>query len=780
MDGKPNLATQTGNTLPAAAVQDGPSGCFLSVIINNYNYERFIGACIDSAKAALDDHCEIIVVDDGSTDGSLDIINGYVDIHVVAKENGGQASALNAGFSVARGQYIVFLDADDLLKPDALTIIRRNMPGKHMMWFAIEVLDERLGVVSFYPSSRIPPDPNIWRNYIGRGSAWFRPMSSNVFSSELLRRFFPVPEEDWRICADHITLALGGLFARYEGCADVINLYRLHGDNAYFGDVLSSFAPHLYEEAFQEKHSTNLRHFYVGAVDCLLRIDERECYAAVLSHWVTIGEILLDGDMLLERHRADVEEASRRLRSSVSPGFWSSAARALSHRILDPALLRAFHIAPGKDELTGVAVDTSAAPAPIDQTISARGASAFISGGYDTWSDAAQQEVYALTQAAEFRGGIGALSGVLRLELGMDRQSISGNIRIAGPNGETRDAIQDDDIWRVEVPCSWIVDSELCFHFVFESLAIPVVDGSSSHDISVCGAYMFWFSLNVPDAGLFCAPLRHGETAPASSFLSRLKIWPEGKSRRDGSVAIDHGITVLSMSLPFTQDPVEWLDFDITNNGDGPACLAISVGNRPWNNVIIPSNSRRKIECVVDFAQFEHRVPEIYLSCQSAPTQSDVVWLHSLKWNSGPSNHVKLPPGQDVLFTARGAAQDRIDGSWSCEDQGIRPNVHNASSAVLQCSDHKAHSITLGFCTDGSQNALAGSMLFLTANGQQRKCRLNRNGSCTLRTDQSGRLHLQGWWTRHDPSPPLLRSAAVQRPVSEQLIEAVRDRLGLR
>src|SRR5215217_1250210 len=91
---------------------------FVSVVVNNYNYGRFLGEAIDSALAQTYPRTEVVVVDDGSTDDSCSVIAGYDGRVVpVLKENGGQASAFNAGFAASRGDIVIFLDADDYLFP---------------------------------------------------------------------------------------------------------------------------------------------------------------------------------------------------------------------------------------------------------------------------------------------------------------------------------------------------------------------------------------------------------------------------------------------------------------------------------------------------------------------------------------------------------------------------------------------------------------------------------------------------------------------------------------
>src|SRR3954469_17707313 len=99
----------------------------VSIIIDNYNYGRFIGDAIDSALAQTYANKEVIVVDDGSTDNSREIINGYSGrIQSVFKNNGGQSSALNAGFAASHGDVVYFLDADDVLFPDAVENVIRE------------------------------------------------------------------------------------------------------------------------------------------------------------------------------------------------------------------------------------------------------------------------------------------------------------------------------------------------------------------------------------------------------------------------------------------------------------------------------------------------------------------------------------------------------------------------------------------------------------------------------------------------------------------------------
>src|SRR5262249_42797252 len=97
-----------------------------SIIINNYNYGLFLKDAIDSALQQSYPDVEVIVVDDGSTDDSREVIAGYGDrIIPVLKQNRGQASAFNAGFARSSGEGVFFLDADDMLLD---TAVERSLP----------------------------------------------------------------------------------------------------------------------------------------------------------------------------------------------------------------------------------------------------------------------------------------------------------------------------------------------------------------------------------------------------------------------------------------------------------------------------------------------------------------------------------------------------------------------------------------------------------------------------------------------------------------------------
>lgn len=94
----------------------------ISVIVPIYNAENYLHECVDSILAQTIHDIEVILVDDGSTDGSPAICDVYAQkdsrVYVIHKPNGRAASARNAGLRIAKGEYIAFVDADDWIEPE--------------------------------------------------------------------------------------------------------------------------------------------------------------------------------------------------------------------------------------------------------------------------------------------------------------------------------------------------------------------------------------------------------------------------------------------------------------------------------------------------------------------------------------------------------------------------------------------------------------------------------------------------------------------------------------
>ena len=105
----------------------------ISIIIPVYNVEKYLRECLDSILAQSYKDFEIILVDDGSTDSSGNICDEYSmkyeNIKVLHKNNNGLSSARNAGLDIAQGEYILFIDSDDVVSPVMLETLMAHVAG---------------------------------------------------------------------------------------------------------------------------------------------------------------------------------------------------------------------------------------------------------------------------------------------------------------------------------------------------------------------------------------------------------------------------------------------------------------------------------------------------------------------------------------------------------------------------------------------------------------------------------------------------------------------------
>jgi glycosyltransferase involved in cell wall biosynthesis len=208
---------------------NGPkSELLVSVIIPCYNQAGYLGEAIQSAQNQTHRQIEIIVVDDGSTEDVFSISSQYPEIKYIRVERVGLAAARNIGAGFSQGDFLVFLDADDLLYPEAVSIqlgYFSKMPHLAYVSGAHDKIDERgsqLPVAGPYEK----PDDNycslLLGNYIG--------MEATVmYRKELFFRFHFDPRlkasEDYAL-----NLEISRRFPVF-GHTQKIAVYRIHGEN---------------------------------------------------------------------------------------------------------------------------------------------------------------------------------------------------------------------------------------------------------------------------------------------------------------------------------------------------------------------------------------------------------------------------------------------------------------------------------------------------------------------------------------------------------------------
>ncbi len=208
----------------------------ISVIINNYNYGRFLGRAIDTALAQTGVAVEVVVVDDGSTDDSAEVIRSYGDrIRPVLQANGGQASAINAGVSASSGEILCFLDSDDWWRPGKLAAVERAFaaaPAAGLVYHRLQPVTSD-GSPAFRAIPRTLCSGDLAPRMARAGGVWPFPMTSAI---ALRRRVWDEAGEipiEFRISADAWLVGVAPLLANVVALPQVMGCYRIHQNNWY-------------------------------------------------------------------------------------------------------------------------------------------------------------------------------------------------------------------------------------------------------------------------------------------------------------------------------------------------------------------------------------------------------------------------------------------------------------------------------------------------------------------------------------------------------------------
>jgi hypothetical protein len=224
------------------------------VIIISHDYERFLGEAIASALDQPGAETEVIVVDDGSTDGSRALIESFGDrLRAIFQANAGQAAAQNAGFAASSGAAVIFLDADDRLLAGAARSILATLedPGVAKVHWSMPIIDaegRRTGELQ---------DPELAEGDLRRrffedgplsdATMPSPPASGNAYARWFLDEVMPIPESVYFRAPDEYLFGLAPAFgpiARIEPQS----LYRIHGANT---SLLRPFEKKL---SFQREH----------------------------------------------------------------------------------------------------------------------------------------------------------------------------------------------------------------------------------------------------------------------------------------------------------------------------------------------------------------------------------------------------------------------------------------------------------------------------------------------------------------------------------------------
>lgn len=207
-----------------------------SIVIANYNYGEFLPETLETVLAQTYQPIEIVVVDDGSTDDSREVLARY-PLHAIYQENAGQAAALDVGVASARGEIICLLDADDgwdARKVERVVQILTRHPDVQWVRHELEVVDRwrrPLGpkLPHIRRSGPLPPSPAAVAERVVVAST-----SAITFRRAAARSVFPLPvRTHLRFDADALIVA--GLGSRFRGwqLAETLGFYRRHERQQY-------------------------------------------------------------------------------------------------------------------------------------------------------------------------------------------------------------------------------------------------------------------------------------------------------------------------------------------------------------------------------------------------------------------------------------------------------------------------------------------------------------------------------------------------------------------
>jgi glycosyltransferase involved in cell wall biosynthesis len=207
----------------------------VSVLIDNFNYGRYLKQSIDSLFRQTYSKIEVVVVDDGSTDESRSIISAYGSrIKAILKDNGGQSSALNAGFAVSTGDIICLLDSDDWFLPNKVERIFHEFRSRSEVGWVFDPVE-----MMFQDGSTTKRPPRTTDEYvdvrslapIGKTGPPAPPSSGLSFRRNLLGQLLPMSEEI-RIGSDNFLKFAAMTLSPGLMLGAALTMQRIHDSNA--------------------------------------------------------------------------------------------------------------------------------------------------------------------------------------------------------------------------------------------------------------------------------------------------------------------------------------------------------------------------------------------------------------------------------------------------------------------------------------------------------------------------------------------------------------------
>ena len=204
----------------------------VSVIIGNYNYGLFLAEAIESVLKQTYRHFELIIVDDGSTDNSREVIESYQGkLKAIFQPNSGQGVAFNTGIAEAQGEIICFLDADDYYHPDKLSKIVRSFQA-NPQW--VQISHGRISVDRegnpVGSGSKTHNQGDVSKLLLRWGRYAMGITSALAYRRQIVQQVLPIPTTRNEAADTYLTAAVP--FYGEVGCIDEpLMFYRMHGNN---------------------------------------------------------------------------------------------------------------------------------------------------------------------------------------------------------------------------------------------------------------------------------------------------------------------------------------------------------------------------------------------------------------------------------------------------------------------------------------------------------------------------------------------------------------------
>ena len=216
-----------------------PEKPLVSVLVSCHNYEAYVVEAVQSALGQTYAPVEVVVVDDGSTDGSLALLHerfaGDRRVRIVAQANAGQAAAMNAAVAAAAGEVLCFLDADDTFMPDKCARVVDAFRQRSDAGVLAHGLVQVDGAGRVRATQRVVPTPGWQGEAILRRGGGVPAMPQT--SALALRRavadaLFPL-DASYRIAADVVVQRVAPLVTAIASIPEPLMRYRVHGANHF-------------------------------------------------------------------------------------------------------------------------------------------------------------------------------------------------------------------------------------------------------------------------------------------------------------------------------------------------------------------------------------------------------------------------------------------------------------------------------------------------------------------------------------------------------------------